>query len=1716
MQWKRIFSGVLAAAMLVGTLPSALAAWEAPTKTWEPVSREDVKTRLFVGSDIHIGRSDDASKKFENALKAFNDIDDEGTSENTAQVFVGDVTNNGAVAEYDKLMSIEEANTNDTERQTIWCMGNHEFNTGDVARFEDKTQQDNNYVAKVGGITVITLGAVNYGGDYSSDYDFLKAALETAVDEDPNAPIFVMAHHGVKDTAYVTNEWNGNYGQKMLDLMKQYPQIIHISGHSHSTMEDNRSIDQSAGFTAIQDGTIGAYFENESGKYDPNTGKLSTYPANSEVSSQALTIDVSDDNVVTIRRMNLTTGEYMYEDEPWVINTPELVEDFATNATYGKVRESTAPSFTEGAAVTTSGLDKTSVKVSFPAATPASGKNDDMIHTYKVTLTPKSGDPVVREYWNDYYEIPANMKKDWIVQVKDLAPNTTYSVKVEAVTSYDVASQPITAAENITTGADYVAPYPAEPILDVDFSRDATGADAKNHTQEVYGAPQFVTDPTLKRTVASFDGVDDGLRYDMSSADYEKLSKNFTVELYYKPKDTKNNNPMGNTQSSGFCFEQKSGTNTLQFWAHIGGSYKKPEVNVVKDEWNHVVGTFDGQNVKMYLNGELKSIVAATGTLTEPPHYLFLGGDTTSGGALEYQANCEIALARVYTGTMTADDVKAAYEAASRVTTEPDESGAMTQAKVDAANEAYNDDAAAVEIISMSDPHIASYDSKKWAFQNIADWSDRIGFNTDAVMVDGDVEANERNEFTDSSKYFYNAVIQLFGETFNNNVHVLYAYGNHDVKDVMISMLDAAKVDHPNWHFERNSGQNCNYHVKVNGFDFITLDYSSGNDFLSKANYLTKTLAEISSAPDYDAKKPIFIQIHSGLNGTTWGSNQDITKIDMQDALANYPQAIVMTAHSHYSNEAESGIWQGNFTVVNNGSMDYVELPASIEPVLPAAQGKLNEDGQREHLELTCNYISVLEDGTTVIRRFDVTNQRWMGMPWIIETQKGKDSFRYTSDKRSKIAPWFEENAEFNASNVTDDTATIQFTQAVDDELVQEYQVMLKTGDKNASYSVKADNTTDPAKNITGAFTTYSRFYLRPYPETMTLYLGDLAKGTEYTVQVTAKDNFGNASETKEFTFKTTGEAEVPDTTPGTLPDGVWDGLQVDMRFNDNLTDETANANAVTSSNIAYENGVREGHAVRVKANQKIDLGAIAGLDNLGTTGNATYSFWYKPYKTVADKVIFGNKSWSSATNAGIVFAYPWNNSDATLMSGSIGSGDGNYGNTKYLDFQGMDGSDWNLLTVSVDRTAGTITTYVNGKQCQSSELPEKATLTSGSHYYIGGESLDFAMDNLRIWNRALSGEEITALYRVDLYGEAVAPTITFDTPPGETCELNEKFTTPKVTITEGNSEIVKKTITIRHPNGKNEVIDNVLMVNKFLNGYAVKMDEAGTWTFTYTAADKNGQTAEKSFDVKVNSGGTNNGGSSGGSGSSTTKPSLSVGAGGSASLSKDNKVVTITPDAGYEIADVTVNGVSKGAVSTVTVKSGDKVVVTFQKIEETGKHPFTDLIGHWAENDVMKAVEKGLFQGTSETTFSPNRTLTRGMLVTVLYRMDGSDAVNSPSGFPDVASDAYYADAVAWAAQKGIVLGMEDGAFRPNNPITRQQLAAVLYRYAGSPAGTGDLTSFPDGGSVAGYAADAVRWAVGSGIIQGSDTGLLNPSGSATRAQSAVMLLRFMDQAGR
>ena len=170
-----------------------------------------------------------------------------------------------------------------------------------------------------------------------------------------------------------------------------------------------------------------------------------------------------------------------------------------------------------------------------------------------------------------------------------------------------------------------------------------------------------------------------------------------------------------------------------------------------------------------------------------------------------------------------------------------------------------------------------------------------------------------------------------------------------------------------------------------------------------------------------------------------------------------------------------------------------------------------------------------------------------------------------------------------------------------------------------------------------------------------------------------------------------------------------------------------------------------------------------------------------------------------------------------------------------------------------------------------------------------------------------------------------------------------------------------------------------------------------------------------------------------------------------------------------------------------------------------------------WFYDDVRYVCENGLMNGTGSGTFSPKATTTRGMIVTILYRMEGSPAVSGASSFQDVKADAYYNNAVIWAAANGIVTGVSSTQFCPDNAITREQFAAILFRYAqykGMDAVTAEenLAAFPDGGSVSGYAVSAKNWAVGAGLLRGDARGLLMPKGEANRAQAAAMLNRFVE----
>ncbi len=167
-----------------------------------------------------------------------------------------------------------------------------------------------------------------------------------------------------------------------------------------------------------------------------------------------------------------------------------------------------------------------------------------------------------------------------------------------------------------------------------------------------------------------------------------------------------------------------------------------------------------------------------------------------------------------------------------------------------------------------------------------------------------------------------------------------------------------------------------------------------------------------------------------------------------------------------------------------------------------------------------------------------------------------------------------------------------------------------------------------------------------------------------------------------------------------------------------------------------------------------------------------------------------------------------------------------------------------------------------------------------------------------------------------------------------------------------------------------------------------------------------------------------------------------------------------------------------------------------------------------WYAGAVAFAVDRGLFAGVGDDRFDPDGVLSRAMLVTVLYRLEGEPASAADAGFSDVAEGQWYARAVAWAARNGIVQGYGD-AFGPNDPVTREQMAAILLRYAGfkgyDTARRAALDAYADAAQVSTWARDALSWCVAEGFITGTAADALTPGGSATRAQTALILMRFI-----
>ena len=311
---------------------------------------------------------------------------------------------------------------------------------------------------------------------------------------------------------------------------------------------------------------------------------------------------------------------------------------------------------------------------------------------------------------------------------------------------------------------------------------------------------------------------------------------------------------------------------------------------------------------------------------------------------------------------------------------------------------------------------------------------------------------------------------------------------------------------------------------------------------------------------------------------------------------------------------------------------------------------------------------------------------------------------------------------------------------------------------------------------------------------------------------------------------------------------------------------------------------------------------------------------------------------------------------------------------------------------------------------------------------------------------------------------------------------------------------------------------------------------------YLLAACEVSGTVAAYRLTSRSGSSGGSGGGHSGGSGSSTSSsyhdisvPSSVTGGEVSVSPSRaeegDTVTIRITTESGFALQEITVTDEDGTELTlereddntyTFTMPASDiDISAVFRATddsEDTGAVtlPFTDVTeDSWYNDAVAYVYGHGLMTGTDSRTFSPDTVTTRGMIVTMLYRLENEPEV-SGSSFADVAAGSWYANAVTWAEQNDIVNGYDDDTFAPNDTITREQLGTIFYRYASykgyDVSESADLGNFSDDSAVSSYAQTALSWANAAGLINGMGDGTLSPKGSATRAQAAAIIMRFCE----
>ena len=601
--------------------------------------------RLSFGvlSDIHLNGSTTIQQEETNLTKALIKFKADNIK---VLMIAGDMANAGETAAYQKFNTIFNSVFTDplTAPQKVFVMGNHDYWNGMSVRdaqsnFTNTLGCTMNTNISVDGYHFIGLSteAGDTNGVFTSkSTEWLKTQLDAAVAENPSNPIFVTFHQPVLNTVYLSDEW----GNATLDsILKNYPQVVTFAGHSHAVLEDERSIYQ-LNYTCVGTSTL-TYTELESGKAN------GTIPPRASEVAQGIIGTISN-TAVTLQRYDFHNDCQIKSN--WVLNRPLSKNTFVY--TSARADTSAAPYFEAGSKVTTSNITNVSATLTFTQA-----KDVDFVHSYRIQVYDTATNAIVKDFpiFSDFYLGLQRMASTLSYSVGGLNADTNYGVHIYGIESFGKQSQPITTT--FTT----LPEQPSVDVLNVNFT-DGTAKDnsSYNTSYKLKNNAQVQLDSTLNKNVLVLDGTNYA-NYYVSDAQLNLISNQFTLETVFKMNTIQNQAIVENCQNSGIGFESTS-NGLVELWAYIGGSYKHVGVQLQSGIYYHLVATYDGSNLNLYLNGQLVDSSAASGTISHTSGVaMCLGGDPDTTGNATLLLNGNIALTRIMNKAISAADVQSLY-----------------------------------------------------------------------------------------------------------------------------------------------------------------------------------------------------------------------------------------------------------------------------------------------------------------------------------------------------------------------------------------------------------------------------------------------------------------------------------------------------------------------------------------------------------------------------------------------------------------------------------------------------------------------------------------------------------------------------------------------------------------------------------------------------------------------------------------------------------------------------------------------------------------------------------------------------------------------------------------------------------------------------------------------------------------------------------------------